>query len=313
MHRSFVLLASPAALTLAVSSAAAERTCAVRIVGETAAGGRWIQAISEVNRHLARDWVETDCAAIELTFSGQAASLEYITTRGAAATRTIASPLDLAPTVQALLVTDDVAEAPEQRPVVHPSSAMPITERPEAPVRLSSDTAVGMLVSGSAGARGGGSAAAVTPLVRALLAIQLNRRWELGVTGQWETGYRTLAKPAEPEWRGRAISAGVLVGRREPIGPSLELLGGATLSAAAVHQESIDEQPEQERHELADARLGAYLGLAGPSSSKTRWRVGLDADIAPARVGGNAAAAGTMPDLPFWSLALSAGIEMEVR
>jgi hypothetical protein len=122
----------------------------------------------------------------------------------------------------------------------------------------------------------------------------------------WEVAYKSVASDAPP-WSGAGLGAGILVGRREPLTPSLDVLVGTTVAAAVLHQETHARHPEQEAT-LAEARVGAYVGMAVPCRAPLRVRAQLQADAAAIGPTQRTIAV-DVPALPVWALGVQVGVE----
>lgn len=154
-----------------------------------------------------------------------------------------------------------------------------------------------VILGGLAGGRVG-TGANVSPAFEVYAAVTLDR-WDIGVTGRYESGYRSLVDERAP--RSSAFAVGALVGRRLPLGPEAFWLVGGLLQIA-VHE-------EEGRPDAADSagRFGGYVGLALPRRASTRFRANLTADASkPTAIEGGP---GGGKLAPWWGVALTAGAE----
>jgi hypothetical protein len=279
----------------------------VRITG---GGETWLHAVDELERQLASMPGAAQCTAIEIEVD-RAGRLTLVTSDGRRAERALEQPFELGPTVQALLVVLDTNSPTDGPPLGVPGEAsatriarveaspLGTEQPPDAPARSASSAVLGA----SLGARYGSGIA--SPTVGVLGAFRL-RHWELGVMSNWEVAYKSLASDG-PRWSGAGLGAGILVGRREPLTPNVDVLVGTTVAAAVLHQETHARRPEQEAT-LAEARVGGYVGMAVPCRAPLRVRAQLHADAAA--IGPTQRTiADDVPALPTWALGVQVGVE----
>lgn len=294
------------------SSASASRPCPVRIVG---GGEMWTLAGRDLERQLGSMPGAVRCVAIQVDVD-HAGHLSLIDSDGRRAERELGQPFELGPSVQALLVDLDASvahDSPQQvsspdgedgtakGPLISDrdgaTSGSPSVRPP--PAKDTSSVVLGAAL----GARYGGGIA--TPTVNAFGALRL-RRWELGVMGNWEVSYKSLADGG-PSWSAAGLSAGISVGRRERVNSNLDFLLGATVAAAVLHQETHVRHPEQEATN-GEGRLGGYLGVVGPVRGALRFRLQLQADATAVGPTQRTIAA-DVPALPAWALGAQVGVE----
>jgi hypothetical protein len=253
----------------------------------------------------------SDCARIELDLRGERAVLTFVTHDGRAAKREVLAASELLPTLQALAVTGVVerSEPGSDRAADVSHEAMPAEVNAPAPIRPAVDTpppVVGPVVSPEvqsgtslavvAGARGGGGAM-ISPTVSVTGARGLGR-WELGLMLAIEAQYLKVdTTPARAP--SSAIAAGVLVGRRDPLG-NLFVLSNARVSMAALNDETVKDSGVRG---AAEARLGVGAGMAFPRHARTRARCDLSFEIVPHAIGDNRVT-------PWWAAGLFFGVEV---
>jgi hypothetical protein len=250
-----------------------------------------------------------DCETIRVEVNGESARVTFVTRDGRRAERVVHDPSELAPTLEALRVTGprEPAEAPAEKalaPAVRPAT-VPI-EADRAPAvrdevgRADRDQSAIFALTG--GTRGGADSL-VTPLFTGSASLSLDR-WELGVMGAFEAQYFDVA--ADPRRApGSAVAAGVLAGRRQPIGPTTVFLGTRLVLAALNDESEVDSG----RRGRAEMRVGSYLGVALPSAAKTRFRAEVAADLVPEDIGGKAEDSLEATITPWWAMSLSLGLE----
>lgn len=310
------------------ATARAGQACPVEVSGDH--GGAWERAARSASAKLAAANAAGDCARILVRVEGGRAHVLFSTTDGRTGEREVGRPTELEATVAALATVDPaitaqadavppegpggakdsetggadspVALRPPERRVVQggdPERPLEAAERrPSAPVPPSNSSRPIVIFGALAGGRLG-TAWHASPAVEGYAAISLDR-WDIGVTGRHETGYRSLVDEHAPP--SSAFAAGVLVGRRLPLGSNaLFLVGG--LMQIAVHEEQV-------RRYAADSagRFGGYLGLALPRRSPTRFRANLTADASkPTAIEGGP---GGTKLSPWWGVALTMGVEV---
>ena len=219
----------------------------------------------------------SDCAHIEIELEESTeAWLTFQTRDGRRATRRLAHPDELLPTVVALAVrgaSESSAPALEDGPAAagrDDNVVSPLDLRPSVPAAAPEARAHFAVLGGTRA----GAGRLMSPVLGGVAAIALER-WELGINLALELQYFDLQKSkAAPT---SAVTVGVAAGRREAIA-DFELLYGARAMVAAVNDESQDDNGEPVRAEL---RLGAYLGGVWPRRSSARFRADLSLDVVP--------------------------------
>jgi hypothetical protein len=294
----------------APSALAAPLRCPVRITG---GGESWLHAASDLQHQLESMAGASQCSAIEVDVD-QTGRLTLITSDGRRAERALAQPFELGPTVQALLVVLDAnaagdaspsgaprqTEAPATRVATAETPSVGIDDRSPPPARIPSSVVLGA----SLGVRYGSGIA--SPTIGALGALRL-RHWELGVMSNWEMAYKSVTVEG-PSWSGAGLGAGIAVGRREPLGSNLDVLVGATVAAAVLHQETHPARHVELEATNAEGRVGAFIGMAAPARASLRVRAQLQADAAAIGPTERAIAA-DVPALPAWALGIQVGVE----
>ncbi len=267
----------------------------------------WEQAARDLEKNLAQHPTPGDCGSVVVEVQGAGARLVFTTSDGRRAVRQMARPEELAPTLEALRVTGSIAApaAPATGPV--PASAAirdrsPVPQQPGHPAPAEHSA---VHFGASAGARIG-THALVTPVLDAFGAVSLDR-WELGVFGQWETGYHEVTDEANTSQRSSGLAAGISVGRREPVGGSLSLLGGARLGLAALDEEVVEHNPAQGR---AEGRFGAYVGAVVPRRGETHFRAELVGEVVPNHIGQTPESDTGQALMPWWATTLTIGVEL---
>ncbi len=287
------------------SAHAAGAGCTVRV--EPPGHPAWEQAARDATVRIAEHPKRGDCASAVVEVSERGARLVFTTRDGRRAQRQLARPAELAPALEALRVTGGIAPAPAKAADAAPPAAVGGDRKPLPPHTPPPATTGHSAVhfGASAGARIGAHAL-VTPVVDAFGSVSLER-WELGVFGQWEASYHEIADEADARQRSSGVAAGIAVGRREPVGGSLSLLGGARLGVAALDEEVVEHNPAQSR---AEGRLGAYVGAVVPRRGSTHFRAELVGEIVPNHIGQTPESTTGQPLMPWWATTLTVGVEI---
>jgi hypothetical protein len=263
----------------------------------------WITEATDLERRIRFEWGTGDCLEVKVHPDPKGAWIEFRRRGGTVARRHLAGSKELAPAVRALLVRVDsdyfagVSSRHEQGTEVAPPPAE--NTRSEA-ATFTLGAALGM----RAGIGDGTPIA--TPVFGGFAALQ-TLGWELGVVGQWESGYRQAVIDQEPDWRASAFTLGVSAGRRIPVG-GWDLATGLEVEGTLVKGMTDDEQPHV-AGEGAEARVGAYLGMVGPRAHHLRLRTMLGFDVVPTRIGAPLQLDKSPADLPSWMATFSLGIE----
>ena len=290
----------------------------------------WRAAADEVRARLDGPG-EHDCRDIVVHVTLSGAVVAFTTRSGRQAVRQITAPGELDSTVAALLVAPPIAvsaagaagaagaesEASAASAASMDGASAPVATttpavRPagdRAPLQLAPPSAdpAGFLLGLTLGARIGGPGAFQTPVLGAFAAVMV-RRWEIGVQGQWETGYTSQANLLPSNVHMSAVAAGVYVGRREPLGNLVSLVFGGHLGGAIMNEEA-DVQPDGVGGAQAEARVGAYLGVVLPARATFRFRPQLSGEIVPSRLTRNSELDPALPSPPKWSVGLSLSLE----
>ncbi len=281
----------------------------------------WASEIAHVERAVAeREGRAGDCREIDVVVDAAGATVTFTTRDGRMAVRHIAQPSELAPLVDALVITGPVQDEPPAPHVAPPplSPTLPV-QTPyarEAPVSDAPRTLADrgrVLLSVGAGLRHapgfeGSGVAGVE--IAALLG-----RWELGLMGRWEADQEPDDDRPSGHVHLSAIGGGLVLGHRAPVGPFV-LVVGATAGAFAARESLVKRTLATDgRHEsrtsdsFVDPRLGAYAGLVFPLLGRFRLRSQIDAAFG---VGSHVASSAELPALPKWSFTLAIGVETSV-
>jgi hypothetical protein len=247
------------------------------------------------------------CRSIEIRVDDDTAHLVLTTRDGRRADRELAKPYEVAPSVDALLIALDSRIVPDETTEPNVPLDAPETQAPPSPAFSSAPKAgTNFLLGAEGGVRWGGGLAA--PTVQASAALR-SGRWELGVFGLWETAYWNVGPYGGPAWSASGLGAGVCLARREPLSSSIDLVGGARVAGAVIHQETHHQHPEPEAND-AEGRVGAYVGASWPRGAGFRLRTMIGGDYVPVGSSRTPVAPGA-PVLPNWTATLTIGVEGE--
>jgi hypothetical protein len=262
----------------------------------------------------------TDCRLITVSPDEHGATLIYTTLDGRSGRRRIADPRELRPAVEALLVMGQEPGVAVSAPVPPPelANAPNAPNAPASPPDGEATSARGrrpspasdehsLVVGAGAGLKQswpGDSIAAVAQFYAGAVVA----RWELGAFGRWEVEH-DAATDATGRVRYSAVGGGAMLGRREPIGPFVLLVGArvALFSAEIERVLPREGQRDRKRHDdFLDPRLGLYAGCIFIESPKLRLRVQVDGD---AGVVVHRAEYADLGPFPRWNLGVSLGAE----
>lgn len=320
MQRALAPLLTLLVVTVAAAGAAAA-PCDLEVTG--ARTPDWDEAVGD----LALDRTGSgDCAVLRLHVGEEMARLTFVTKDGRSAERELHSPSELAPTVDALLVTGAPSgERAEAAPIATEAPAAtfelatgrppPTLDRVE-PSRATNDAGSDVFVTFGVelGVRGGSGL--VGPMLGPTASVTL-RPWELGVWGSYEPSYTRFATkdsapadapasdapsespppmPPPPPPKGSALGAGIFVGRRLPFS-HLDMVAFGRLGVAALRAEDTTRQS-------AEARIGAGLRLVFPRTAALRFRVTLGGDLMPTDLRRPSSVA-----VPWWAFSGTLGVE----
>jgi hypothetical protein len=310
-----------AGVVLAVPlSAAADGPCPVRLIPEDAAPA-WREAVELAVARVLRLSGTHDCRAVEVSVGPSgSATLAFLTTDGRGAARSLESPAELAPTLEALLVTQVApAEpaAPPPPPAPSPGGAppSPVVTRPAPSAVRPAPAAppphpVALYVRAT-----GGTRLAWSPVTH--LAPTLALRPSLGV-GPWELGafvdyvpvHEPVAASVPAGFALSSLATGIFFGARTRAGDWLLGAGGA-LGVKSVSEEA-DDVPElalSRTVDVAQPSLGAYGKASYPADSRLRFVTELGFDTILGRPRTKATDERRLPGLPRFGLGLSLGVE----
>ncbi len=311
--------------------------CRVRLTG-SATTAAWATARDRLEDRVAELTPSTtDCRLIVVTPEPQGASVAFNTADRRVARRHIASPDDLLPLVEALLVfghdpmliappapakTEAVLAMPEEPgaderalegSAPEPTRATPGEPPPNDVITRTKPDAPRVLVGAGAGVKASFPNDSVAGVGQIFVGMTY-ARWELAGFGRWELEHDAHDQESESATKGRlrysAIGGGTMFGRRQPVGP-LVLVGGARTAVYGAEQEraggpKVDGRSTRKRESFFDPRVGLYAGCVVSESSRLRMRVQVDGDM------GLVVHRAELADLgafPRWNLGLSLGAE----
>ncbi|MEO8982395.1 MAG: hypothetical protein ABI548_22700 [Polyangiaceae bacterium] len=270
---------------------------------------RWEAAAKDAEQLTLRpDAAPSDCKSVEVTVLGDGtAHLEFTTTEGRHADRQLQNPDELAPALEALLVT----VMPRPQPAASVSDTTPLapreshsnqaTQAEPLPARARPHFIIGV----AAGARFTFGHKYLAP-VASLRASGVFDRWELGIFGEWDPLFKRLSGATPAGFAMSALVVGALFGRREHAG-RFDVTYGVDLGIASVA--SSADSAGASNVDASQQRAGLYLGGCYPSDKATRVTLGVLTDAALSGVRGPATAAAGLPPIPRYGVALTLGVE----
>lgn len=310
-----------AAWTAQTAEAATVRpACSVTVVPSDASED-WRNAARAVQEHL-QDAGTGDCSALTISIAGDHASVQFATADGRRALRSIDTPSDLGPLVEALLVT-----WPREESVRAPLAAVPAVA-PEPLDRAGEDHASAPTNGGSARLtfRGAAGTRISSPGAFASPSFGIGAGF---VVGAWEVSAFSVVDPvhflvesARPTgFTMSRYAVGVALGRRLVVGGAAIAAGLST--SVAVTQEAGPDNGNDAGAQLGDAQAGGasaaeplvatYVGFVYPRTSAIRLRPELSAEIVASRIGRTLTIDPSLPPLPWWNGAATLAIEWEPR
>jgi hypothetical protein len=302
----------------ALPSHAAER-CRLEVTGAEAPG--WRDAVDSLDASAAE---ASDCAVIGLSVANDIAHLRFETKDGRVAKRELRHPSELAPTLDALLVTGLPAQPEPEPGLAHESRLAPphpraarlrrgaIVDESDSVLRTSRGDALTAAFGLQLGVRGG-QGGLVSAVIHGQVTMDRSR-WEMGVWGALEPEYASnrasrpvvvdmapdevrAVEPIGPDGPVSAGVVGIMVGRRVPFS-HLDVIFGARLGVAAIRR--FDNAADG-----AEVRVGAGTDLVFPRASTLHFRMGIGGEVVPNDM--------DRPDpgpLPSWALCARLGIEV---
>lgn len=262
-----------------------------------------------------------DCRSIRIEVQPEGnALLTFTTLDGRIAVRLLHGADDIAPAIEALLVTSPVdkpLEIPPQAsnsiPEKKPSAPIQGASRMNPPPKLVPGVAIGaprILFRGMAGMRFGIDGGAFAPAIGLHAAMRFSP-WELGFGGEWNPLYLPLTGSAPSGYSMRSFQANFLFGRHFG-GQRLAFRAGPSLGIAIVHEE-MDSDPATKGRVGIDAvqpRVGGYGGITIPRRGAFRPYLGVHVDMALWGMRANGTIQRDLPGLSRFGAGLSLGLEV---
>lgn len=304
---------------------AAQASCRLELVPADAPAD-WARAAEAAAARLA-SLTTLDCGSVEVAVRPSGgALLTFLTTDGRRAVRALLSPEEIAPALDALLVTSPADLASPASPS---SSSSPPSPAPSpAPPRASPNTVrrsdastaaagpalpavpspeVHFIIGGSAGARFGLAGAYLSPAI-ALRPSGTFGAWELAASVEYDPSYSYLPGGLPAGWNLWSLIAGVEVGRREAVGP-LSIGYGLGVGVASIREEVDGPSASTKVADFGQPRLSAYARLVAPRSAPVRPTFELALDAAVANLKKRATLDNDLPNLPRFGVLVTAGVE----
>jgi hypothetical protein len=276
------------------------------------ASEKWHVAARALEKRL--DRADADCRTVQIQVAGAQAFLFFTTGDGRQTVRQVESPGEVAPLVEALLVTVPLP-SPREKPSAAPLQASgPALPQPPAKERMASPAPTGarIVLRASAGGRVAGPGAFLAPSFEGGIGVLVGH-WELAAVGEWAPAHTALDGSAPKGFSMSRYAVGVTAGGRAPLGPVAIVFGASTM-VAVITQSVGDEQGPGNAASGASAAeplVGLYAGLAYPPTSPLRGRVAVGADVVVSRIGQQTSIDPALPALPWWSASAAVGVEWE--
>lgn len=294
---------------LMTAQAAAATTCAdprLEVRGELAP--HWLGPVLELCDALGTFSDVDPSARLRIVPEGQEVIVEVRLTDGRNTLRRVRSPADLRMTVEALLTVPPTTPEPTPEPKAPPAPAPIALEMPPEALPPTHGSAPdnnfevesGAMISGRVA--GSPGLASVGPAGHASLRVG---NWLFGLSARWDA-YQKPIKPADRSFEMDSIAAGLGIGRRFVVDPSLRVDLGVALLLLNEAQSTESTDGEQ-AGSIADMRVGTGIRL-WLGSSKVRFLSQLDGELSPTRLRRDIRIDPTLPPLPTWSVGLGLGI-----
>lgn len=295
------------------ASVPAAASCPLELVPAEAPAA-WRTAAQAATQRLAASGSH-DCGSVEIAVRPTGGALvTFITTDGRRAVRALLAPEELAPTLDALLVT-----LPPDPPAPEPAPAAPAptvdAAAPPEPMRAPAPTTrpttaapeVHFILGGAVGLRMGFGGVYATPDA-ALRASGTFGAWELGAIAEYAPYYAYLPGGTPSGFWLWSFIAGVQAGRRESLG-NWNLGYGLGFGVASVHEEADDTDGSGKVADYGQPRTATYVRLSFPRRARWRGVVELTLDAVLGSVKKRATVRNDVPDLPRFGATLNLGIE----
>ncbi|MFO0762235.1 MAG: hypothetical protein U0359_37695 [Byssovorax sp.] len=323
------VLGGLAALVWAARAGAAEG-CAIHLLPDDA-GPAWRAAVTEAAKRLGGREAAGDCRAVEVIVGTDGtATLAFVTTDGRGAARTLETPADLAPVLDALLVTIALPgppAAPPASPVAPPETPSPARDSSPPPVPRPAWAAPGRMAGAAPSVpakpppvlhllAGGGAGGRFTwlPVLYAAPAIALRASvqidaWELGLAADTAPYAWPIDASRPAGFRLTTFAAALTFGRRSlwaPIG-----LGYGLTIAVSTLDAQVGATASSAARSLAVAlpRAGLYGRAIYPAEGRLRVVAELGIDALLGHLPDKGTEAHGMPDFSRLGLALTGGVE----
>lgn len=292
-----------AAALLCASSAHA--ACPVELVPESAPPA-WSAAARSASERLASVGTQ-DCASVEIAVRPSGgALLTFITTDGRRAVRALMAPDEVAPALDALLVT-----LPPEPSATPPSPAAKEEARPadaDAPKPTKPSPEAHVMIGVGVGTRFGFGGAYVSPALT-LRPSGTFGNWELGGVVELDPAYSYLPGGVPAGFKLWSFIAGLRFGRRDAIG-SAAIGYGLGLGTASIREEADDVIDGKEKAvDFGQPRAAIYGHFVLPRRAPVRATFDLEIDLALGNFRKKASIRNDLPALPRWGIVIAVGAE----
>jgi hypothetical protein len=308
--------------------------CIVKVVPPSAAS-TWHLAAAKV----AEASAGTECMQLELHLTLDGALVVFTTAEGRQAVREVHAPDELAPTVDALRASVELAAVdPADRPAssaaasassragAAESSSGPVEARPSAstvaraaelvetpaerPARAEAgDRGHWLYVGAGSALRIGYGGQLATPVLDVSVRAPLPSGWELGIGLFWEPYYWLEQAPKGFEMRG--MSAELELAKKLDLGARWGLFAAGTVAVGLVEEEL--EAPDDSAYidvTRTELRLGGRIGVLYPRNGVVRMRPSAGFDVAPTSVSQRGSLPTALPTPPEWSFTFNFAFEL---
>lgn len=299
-RRACAIVGAGASIVLAAPAASA--ACPVTVEGETTPS--WSDAVVALRARLGRADGLGDCASVHLAISTAGGALTFSTIDGRSARRDVATPEELAPTVEALLVNPP----PPPLPPAAPDSVSSTSPRPGPEPKPSPE--VHFNVAATGGGRLGFSGAYGAPTL-GLRPSGTFGAWELAGAVEYDPTFVYLPGGLPSGVSLWSFAATLQIGRREALG-FVSLGYGGGVGVAALREEAPDASGARKVADFGQPRLGGYARVTLPRESRWRGTMDLGFDAGLGSIKRRATESSNLPDLPRWGVGLGLGVEVSL-
>lgn len=287
-----------------IAAGAPADDCAVELVGSERE--RWTAATTHLIEEMRLGGWARGCRSVSIDASEGRAELTFTALDGRVARRQLLDPVELLPTAQALSADGNVA-LPPASPAPEPASApearaLVVEDSAPAASKAHREPSLSRPVFGGQTCVRLGANYLASPCIQ-LQALLPFGAFELGILGRHEFRYSNLSEPgASPD--ASSLGWGVVAGGRERVG-KLAITAGLVGLLTGLRDGTGDDGGDE-----AEARVGAYAGVAWPAHSRIALRADGMFEWVPFSNGESRRSAEGAYSMPWWAVTSLVGVEV---